>query len=94
MSTHKRTLVALEFLSLEGYKFELKEDGWWILKPRTYGEKALDAARELLEKIEACAPPEILGRDGKPIPPTMLQIGEHVAKTFNLRINHHRFKQK
>ncbi len=89
--TQRRTLIALGFVTKEGVSFELNFDGWRLLKPRQIGEKDLQAARELMERLENERPPV---RDPEDPPPTMLELGEYAAERFGLRINHHRYKQR
>lgn len=86
----KRTLIGLEFVSPEGYRLEFDGIIWRLHNPRQLGQKDLEKARALLERAEECLPPVI---EGETEPPTMDAIGNHVAITLGLRINHHRFKK-
>jgi len=90
LMANRRTLIALEFLSREGFRLEFSEDGWRLLNPRQLGQGELERARELLSRAEECLPPVV---DGETEPPSMKSVGDHVATTLGLRINHHRFKQ-
>lgn len=84
-----RTLIGLEFVSREGYRLEFDGTTWRLHNARQLGQADLEKARALLEQAEECLPPVI---EGETEPPTLKEIGEHVAITLNLRINHHRFK--
>lgn len=90
MANH-RTLISLEFVSKEGYRLEFDGDVWRLVNPRQLGQKDLEAARALLERAEECLPPV---SEEDPKPPSLNDIGEHVATTLGLRITHHRFKQR
>ncbi len=81
----------MEFLVPEDVRIGMDRDGWRIITPRNLGEKTLQRARVLLEKLEACQPPE----DPDRLEPFSLEeIGLHVAKTFGLRITHRRFLKR
>lgn len=87
----RRTLTGMEFLAPEGVRIGMDRDGWRIITPRNLGEKTLQRARVLLEKLEACQPPE----DPERLEPyTLEDIGLHVAKTFSLRITHRHFLKR
>jgi hypothetical protein len=86
---NRRTLIALEFLSRDGFRLVLDVDGWRLLNPRQLGQRQLEQARALLDEAERCLPPT--AEDAEP--PTMASIGDHVAFTLGLRITHHRFRR-
>lgn len=87
----RRTLVRLELLSTEGVRMEVDEDGWRLINPRHLGQKALDAARHLLERAETMALPDDPKREG---PPTWIDRAAHAEKILKLRITHRIFRQE
>lgn len=86
---NRRIPVRIEFRTPAGVRFELDDDGWRLLCPRSLGEAALTAARELLEQVEDCTPPQ---DPDSAQPPGLLEIADHAARTHNLRIIHRYFK--
>ncbi len=87
----RRKLTSMEFLAPEGVRIVMDREGWRIVTPRNLGEKTLQRARVLLEKLENCQPPE----DPERLDPfTLEDIGLHVAKTFTLRITHRYFVKR
>ena len=89
MYSHQiRAVIQMEFLSRDGVRLELDGKGWRILNPRQLGEKQLAQARALMERAEACLPPQEPDAE----PPTLAELGDHAAKQLDLRINHRRFR--
>lgn len=86
----KRELMRMEFLTRQGVRIELDADGWRLIRPRQLGEAQLTAARAVLERCEECRPAVEEGED----PPTLIELGEHVAKALDLRITHRYFRQR
>jgi len=86
----RRTPVRIEFITADGICLEMDHDGWRLLRTRALGQKMLERARAILEKVEECRPPEDPDRL---VPPDLLEIAEFVAKKHNLRITHRYFRQ-
>ena len=85
----KRELVSMEFLTKQGVRMEMDADGWRLINPRQHGEAQLVAARALLERCTVCLPKVEEDED----PPSLLAIGEFVAKSLTLRITHRYFRK-
>jgi len=81
----------MEYLGAEGVRFGYDRDGWRIMTPRSLGQQVLERARDLLEKLENCQPPE---EPDRLEPFTLEEIGLHVAKAFSLRITHRHFRKR
>ncbi len=92
--TARRALVAMEFLSPDGTRLILDDDGWRLVNPRQLGPKQLDKARKLLEKCaEPPAAPELPPGAEPPDPPTMEESGEAAAARLQLRVTQRRWRQ-
>jgi hypothetical protein len=85
----RRTLTAMEFSAAGGVRLILDADGWRLVNPRQLGQTQLTAAESLRERAEVCLPP----RAEDDPEPTLVEIGEHAAKTLGLRITHRHFRQ-
>ena len=84
----------MEFLSHDGIRLILDEDGWRLVNPRQHGPRLLEKALKLLEKCtetpESAQP--LPGADA-PEPPTMEESGEAAAARLQLRVTQRRWRQ-
>jgi len=86
-----RLIHTVEFLTADGIKIELNQEGWRVLNIRQLGEAQRIAALALLARVEALAPyPPPEDRPATAL--TLTEDADRVATRVGLRITHRRFK--
>ncbi len=91
----RRALVSMEFLSQDGIRLILDDDGWRLVNPRQHGARQLDRARKLLERCaETTEPAQSQPGADAPDPPTMEEAGEAAAARLQLRVTQRRWRQQ